>query len=187
MNALASVQPLPLESRSNPPSIQIQEAVSFPDLIILFLKPPSSIPSSDLQCLYYHTISSPIPNLKLPPISASARNLFVRCPVAAHASSVSLLVMPSSSLLPVQPLSWDHLAYSAVLDHRDNTTIVFAKGFNLRSARMSDPSRYECVFGWHFGNPQFALAVPAVSAAQEIFRCKTPLSVLSRSSVNPRW
>lgn len=50
---------------------------------------------------------------------------------------------------------------------------------------MSDPNRFECVFGWNFGNPKYELTSPVVSAAQEIFRCKTPLSVLGRSSGTP--
>ncbi|ONK71186.1 uncharacterized protein A4U43_C04F5770 [Asparagus officinalis] len=185
MNALSSEQPLPLQSPPNPPSLKIQEAVSFPDLILLFIKPPLETLSSDLQCLYYNSNSSHNPNLKLPPISSSTLNLFIRCPLAPFGSSVSFSLSPSVSLPPVVPLSWDRLAYSAVIDHRDNTTVVFAKGFNLRSARLSDTNRYECVFGWRFDNPKYALTTPVVSAAQEIFRCKTPLSVLRPSNVNP--
>ncbi|KAJ6803029.1 glycosyltransferase family 92 protein-like isoform X1 [Iris pallida] len=163
------------------PSTHIQEAISFPDFLLLFVEHPSSraptFADSELLCLYFPP-SSPSPNLKLSSISSSDQDPFVRCPPAPRNFLVSLSLSPSLSLRPIRALSWDRLAYSAVLDTQDNTTVVFAKGHNLRPARLSDPNRYECVFGWQFRNPKYLLASEAVSAAQEIFRCSTPLSVL---------
>lgn len=68
--------------------------------------------------------------------------------------------------------------YEAVID-RDNATIIFVKGLNLRPGRHGNPSRYECVYGWDFKKPRLLLTSDVISAAQEIVRCKTPLSVLS--------
>uniref|UniRef100_A0A6I9QFE3 Glycosyltransferase family 92 protein n=1 Tax=Elaeis guineensis var. tenera TaxID=51953 RepID=A0A6I9QFE3_ELAGV len=119
------------------------------------------------------------PDLRLPPISSSSPDpLLVRCPLAPGGFSISLST--SLDLPPVRPRPWDHLAYAAVFDPRDNSTIVFAKGLNLRPARLSDPSRYECIFGWNFFKPKYLLTSAATSAAQEIIRCKTPGSVLLR-------
>ncbi|KAJ6827699.1 glycosyltransferase family 92 protein-like isoform X1 [Iris pallida] len=195
MNAVGSDDLFPrriLPSRTPPgsPSTRIQEAVSFPDFLLLFVeRPPSSrapaFANSELLCLYFPPSSPSSPNPKLPPVSSSDRDSFVRCPPAPRNFLVSLSLSPSLSLRPVPALTWDRLAYSAVLDTQDNTTVVFAKGLNLRPARLSDPNRYECVFGWQFGNPKYLLTSEAVSAAQEIFRCITPLSVLHRANVRP--
>lgn len=45
---------------------------------------------------------------------------------------------------------------------------------------MSDPTRYQCVFGQDFRNAKHLISSTVITAAQEIFRCKTPLSVLTR-------
>ena len=68
--------------------------------------------------------------------------------------------------------------YEALID-RDNTTVAFVKGLNLKPERASDPTRFECVYGWDFRKPKFLLRSEVVSIAQEIVRCKTPLSVLN--------
>ncbi|KAG6526342.1 hypothetical protein ZIOFF_016325 [Zingiber officinale] len=91
----------------------------------------------------------------------------ISCPIRPRGFSVSL----SSDLPILHPLPFDHLTYAALVDPNDNSTIVFAiaKRFNLRPARLSDPSR---------------------SLAQEIIRCSTaaehpfpsPLSTALRSS-----
>ncbi|KAG1363379.1 Glycosyltransferase family 92 protein [Cocos nucifera] len=178
------------DSAATFPSPQIRGAISFPDQVLLFLKYPSSLPISDLLCLYYSSSLSIIPggggrpDLRLPPLSSSSSPdpLLVRCPSTPGGFSISL--SPSRSLSqdlpPIRPHPWDHLAYAAVFDPRDNSTIVFAKGLNLRPARLSDPSRYECIFGWNFFKPKYLLTSAATSAAQEIIRCKTPASVLLR-------
>ncbi|KAG1358900.1 glycosyltransferase family 92 protein [Cocos nucifera] len=183
MNAVSGELPVSRrDPAANLPTLQIREAISFPDQVLLFLKSPSSFPISDLLCLYYP--SSPAaaagrPDLRLPPISSSSPDpLLVRCPLAPGGFSISLST--SLDLPPVRPRPWDHLAYAAVFDPRDNSTIVFAKGLNLRPARLSDPSRYECIFGWNFFKPKYLLTSAALSAAQEIIRCKTPLSVILR-------
>ncbi|KAG0483299.1 hypothetical protein HPP92_011383 [Vanilla planifolia] len=53
-------------------------------------------------------------------------------------------------------------------------------GHNLRPARLSNPASFECIFGWDFSHPKFYLSAEVTSAAQEIFRCRTPLSILHR-------
>ncbi|XP_038987370.1 glycosyltransferase family 92 protein Os08g0121900 [Phoenix dactylifera] len=188
MNAVSGEVPL---SRRGPAatltSLQIQEAISFPDQVLLFLKSPSSLPS-DLLCLYYPsspTAAGGRPDLRLPPLSSSSPDpLLVRCPLAPGGFSISLSASaspsPSLDLPPIRPRPWDHLAYAAVFDPRDNSTIVFAKGLNLRPTRLSDPSRYECIFGWNFLKPKYLLTSATLSAAQEIIRCKTPRSILLR-------
>ncbi|ONK57176.1 uncharacterized protein A4U43_C10F17380 [Asparagus officinalis] len=188
LNAISSEQPLLLQRPPPPPHphIKIQQAISFPDSILFFIKPSSTIPNlNGLNCLYQHPHSSLIPNLSLPAISSSIKNFFVRCPLPPQGFSASLSTPHSKSLSPVKPLNWDHLVYSAVLDRRGNTTVVFAKGLNLRSGRLSDANRYECVFAFDFRKPIYALTTTSVSAAQEVFRCRTPPSVLNRVTLKP--
>ncbi|CAL9083435.1 unnamed protein product, partial [Musa acuminata var. zebrina] len=176
---------------NNPSSIRIQEAISFPDQVLVFLQFSSSLPRLDLVCLYYPpsnpttSSSSPVADLRLPVVIPSFPTSFIRCPLAPRGFSISL----SPDLPLLKPRPWDHLTYAALLDPHDNSTVVFAKGFNLRPARLSDPSRYECVFGWNFAKPKYLLTSPALTAAQEIIRCNTPPSVLlrfrSKSEPNP--
>ncbi|XP_072990219.1 glycosyltransferase family 92 protein Os08g0121900-like [Typha latifolia] len=160
------------------PPLEIQQAISFPDQVLLILKHPSSHPNSDLLCLYFPSSSSSSSKLRLRPISLTS--FLIHCPIAPPGFSVSVSPSPSLELPVVRPYQWDHLAYAAVLDLRDDSTIVFAKGFNLRPARFSEPSRYECVFGWDFSKPKYLITTPALSVAQEIVRCRTPLSVILR-------
>ncbi|RWV89728.1 hypothetical protein GW17_00048113 [Ensete ventricosum] len=176
---------------NSPSSIRIQEAISLPDQVLLFLQFSSSLPRLDLVCLYYSpsnptiSSSSPIADLRVPANIPSFPTSFIRCPLAPRGFSISL----SPDLPLLKPRTWDHLTYAALLDPHTNSTVVFAKGFNLRPARLSDPSRYECVFGWNFAIPKYLLTSPALTAAQEIIRCNTPPSVLlrfrSHSDPNP--
>ncbi|PIA51410.1 hypothetical protein AQUCO_01100320v1 [Aquilegia coerulea] len=166
------------------PSIEIRETVIFPDQFVLFLYYPSSFPlftKDDLHCSYFHPNSTQ-PELKLPPVWIDIQNpnhQIIRCPVSST-GVVTSLSLKSKGHLPSTPTpaSWDFLVYEAVLD-RDNTTIIFVKGLNLRPDRLADSSRYECVYGWDFEKPRLLLTSEVISAAQEIVRCKTPLSVLS--------
>lgn len=157
--------------------LHIKQAIAFPDEVLLFLEHPSPISNQEnnLRCLYFPP-SSHQSNLQLHPISFS--DLIVRCPVPPRGFSISISNSPVQ-VPAIHPQPWDHLSYASLLD-TDNTTLVFAKGLNLRPARLSDPSRYGCVFGWDFSKQKYLLSTNAVSVAQEIIRCKTPLSVLNR-------
>ncbi|CAL9131243.1 unnamed protein product [Musa textilis] len=193
INAMATDHPYftfaATKNRSdNPPSVRIEEAISFPDQVLIFLQFPGSLPRSDLACLYYppsnptttisssSSSSSPVPQFHLPATIPSPPPSFVRCPLAPRGFFVSL----SPDLPLFQPRPWDHLVYAAILDPHDNSSIVFAKGFNLRPVRLADPSRYECVYGWNFAKPNYFMTSPVLTAAQEIIRCPTPHSILLR-------
>lgn len=164
------------------PVLSVRETVIFPDQAVLFLKYPPSTPlftKDDIDCIYISPNSS---QLKLAPVSIDREYLghqIVRCPLQPRGSTVSITVK-SNGNLPAGPTHhWDSLAYEAVID-RDNTTIVFVKGLNLRPGRVSNASRFECVYGWDFSRRKFLLSSDVVSIAQEIVRCKTPLSVLKQ-------
>ncbi|XP_074571466.1 glycosyltransferase family 92 protein Os08g0121900-like [Curcuma longa] len=187
INALASDHPFlrrdtttSKNGSSMHPSIEIQEAISFPDEVLLFLRFPSSLPQSDLVCIYYHP-SSRTPHVHFPAVVPSRTTPFISCPVGPRGFPVSI----SPDLPMLHPLPSDHLTYAALVDPDDNSTIVFAKGFNLRPARLSDPSRFECVFSWNFSKPKYLLTSPALTAAQEIIRCSTPPSILLRLLSRP--
>ncbi|KAJ3681166.1 hypothetical protein LUZ60_015655 [Juncus effusus] len=183
------------QNPKNPP-IRVDHAVLFPDQILLVtnhhhsllsIPNPYQNPNQTLKCQYTPPSDSSLSSkLDLPPLSLSPS--LIRCPIGPQGFSLSLSA-PFSLHPTTKPYNWDHLAYTALFEPRDNSTLVFAKGFNLRSARLSEPSRYECLFGWDFSNPKYLLSAPVISAAQEIIRCKTPLTILTRyfnKTLNPK-
>lgn len=172
-----------------PPALSIEHAVSFPDRVLLVVvdhnssSPSVSVSVPDLLCLYFPSSSSSSSSqLRLPPISSihTPPSFLIHCPNSPSEFNISLQLSPSLHLPPILPYRWDRLSYAAVVDFRDNSTLVFAKGFNLRPARLAVASRYECVFGWDCSIPKYLLTTPAISVAQEIVRCATPLSILRR-------
>ncbi|KAH0461908.1 hypothetical protein IEQ34_009483 [Dendrobium chrysotoxum] len=192
MNAISGEYPLSRRdlraSNSNlsPAGLRIEEAVAFPDSVLLFLKPQSFAAIANLRCIYFLSQSTES-HLSLPALSSSSASSCVRCPLPLKADvfNISLSETTLPQLPPILPLRSDHLAYAAVLDTRDNTTVIFAKGHNLRPARLSNPNSFECIFGWDFSHPKFSLSSEVLSAAQEIFRCRTPLSILQRRRNSP--
>lgn len=173
------------------PVLSIRETVLLPDQVILFLKyPPSSrlFTKEELVCFYFsaHKNSSK-PRFKKPPGRVDTEQLgeqIVRCPSCPRGLIVRV-GLKSNGVFPAGPAHrWDSLAYEALVDN-DNTTVVFVKGLNLRPERLSNASRFECVYGWDFRRLKHLLRSEVLSIAQEIVRCKTPLSVLnSQQKVN---
>lgn len=165
------------------PSISARETVVFPDQALVFLKyPPSTrlFTKDDIDCLYFAPNSSQ-PQLKSPPLSIEDEYLdhqIVRCHLPPRRLIVSVGLRSHGNLKPGLTHDWNWLAYEAMID-RDNTTVVFVKGLNLRPGRVSNGSRFECVYGWDFNRRKFLLRSEVVSIAQEIVRCKTPLSILN--------
>lgn len=171
-------------------SISIREVVMLPDQALVFLNYPSPsrlFTKEDLACVYYTSSSSATKprRFKRSPISVDASEdsgvQIVRCPFTPRGFTVSVGLKPKGRNFRSGPRhEWDSLAYEALID-RDNTTVVFVKGLNLKRERVSVASKFECVYGWDFTspNPKFVLRSEVLSIAQEIVRCKTPLSVLS--------
>ncbi|KAM3364057.1 glycosyltransferase family 92 protein RCOM [Capsicum galapagoense] len=163
------------------PNIVVTETVEFPDETVVFLKYPPSTPLFTKDDLYCHYVT---PNLSQYPESVENDELsgqqLVRCPlIKPRGVLTSLSVGSAGDTFSVGPTRrWNSLAYEAMID-RDNTTIVFVKGFNLRGGKQSDPSKFKCVFGWDVKNPKFVLQSDAVSVAQEVVRCNTPMSILN--------
>ncbi|KAF3444507.1 hypothetical protein FNV43_RR14199 [Rhamnella rubrinervis] len=167
------------------PSISIRDIVTLPDQALVFLNcpPPARFfAKEELDCVYFPANnSSQQPPLKKPPVDLDGddpEKQIVRCPLQPRGFTASVALRPNG-VLPAGPSHrWDSLAYEALID-RDNTTILFVKGLNLRPERVSNASRFECVYGWDFKRPKFLLRTEVVSIAQEIVRCKTPLSILN--------
>lgn len=155
-------------------------AIIFPDQLLLFL---TKAPQISLNCLYFGP-SSEKPDITHDAISVDffqARKILVRCPLPPNDRfRVSIVGNGYRSPMFSQFRRWDFVAYESVLDRRDNSTVIFVKGLNLRSNHLSDVSRFECVFGWQFDKPKYLLSAPVMTIAQEIVRCKTPLSILHR-------
>ncbi|KAI4389398.1 hypothetical protein MLD38_001628 [Melastoma candidum] len=172
------------------PAVSIRETVVFPDQTVIFLRCPPSSPwytKEDLLCVYLSAKSPRNVQLSKPPFDVDGEDggeQMVRCPLGIKGQRVSLALKSNrgSQLLPPTPVThWDSLAYDALID-RDNTTIVFVKGFNLKPERTTDPMRFECIFGWDFRRPRFMFRSEVKSIAQEIVRCRTPLGVLNGSN-----
>ncbi|WVZ95305.1 hypothetical protein U9M48_041088 [Paspalum notatum var. saurae] len=157
------------------PSVHVRHAVALPDRVLLILKDGSSLPAPErFECLYSPANSSELRRQPLLAASLPDGPSLVHCPAEPSGVDVSL----SLSLSPlVVPLPWDRLVYTALVDSRDNSTVVFAKGMNLRPGRLGVASRYQCVFGRDLSKPKHVLTSPVISAAQEVFRCVTPLRI----------
>ncbi|XP_050234028.1 glycosyltransferase family 92 protein RCOM_0530710-like [Mercurialis annua] len=167
------------------PSILIRETVMLPDQVLLFLNYPQSsrlFTKEDISCVYLSANSSSSLLKPLPPNQIHGRDLndqIVRCPLNPRGSTVSLELKSGGGFVNAGSThKWDSLVYEAMLD-RDNTTVVFVKGFNLRPDRIYNASKFECVYGWDFRTPKFILRSNVLSIAQEIARCQTPLSILN--------
>lgn len=164
-------------------SVSVREVVMLPDQALVFLNYPSSsrlFTKDDLACVY--SSSSEKRRFKTSPISVDAKEdpgQIVRCPYIPRGFTLSVgLKSEGRDVRDGSSLVWDSLAYEALID-RDNTTVVFVKGLNLRPEKVSDASKFECVYGWDFTTPKFLLRSEVLSIAQEIVRCKTPLSLLT--------
>ncbi|PON44029.1 Glycosyltransferase [Parasponia andersonii] len=168
-------------------TISIRGVVMLPDQALVFLNyPPSArlFTKEDITCVYSSANNSTKRKLvKKSPISVDiggdeSGSQIARCPLVPRGFAVSVGLKPKGEILAGPAHRWDWLAYEALID-RDNTTIVFVKGLNLRPEKVSDATKFECVYGWDFRSPKFLLRSEVISIAQEIVRCRTPLSVLS--------
>lgn len=169
----------------------VHEAVKFPDQTLIFIKYYQSssrlLTKDDLFCVFARTNDSSKVYKELPfavEISDPGRQI-VRCSAVPRHHTVSLAVTRwtvDNRFLVGATYQWDRLVYDAVIDH-DNTTVAFVKGLNLRPGKVADVSRYECVYGWDLAKPKLLLRSQVISAAQEIVRCKTPLTVLKAPRV----
>ncbi|XP_010441230.1 PREDICTED: glycosyltransferase family 92 protein RCOM_0530710-like isoform X2 [Camelina sativa] len=167
--------------------VTIHETVEFPDQTLIFLNyPPASrlLTKEDLFCVFSDVNDSSKLFKELPFAVETDDNgrQIVRCSAVPRDNTVSLAVSRwtvgnNKDLLVETTHRWDWLVYDAVIDD-DNSTVVFVKGLNLRPGKVADVSRYECVYGWDFTKPKLLLRAQVISAAQEIVRCKTPLTVL---------
>ncbi|KAJ8768008.1 hypothetical protein K2173_020948 [Erythroxylum novogranatense] len=166
------------------PAVSIRDMVILPDQVLIFLSYPPSTPlftKEDLHCLYLSPNASQSAFVQPPDYinDQGVRDQIVRCPLNPRGFSISLILESGALLLHPGPThKWDSLVYEATID-RDNTTVAFVKGLNLRPDKVYEPSRFECVYGWDFRKPRFLLRASVITIAQEIVRCETPLSVLN--------
>ncbi|KAM1239096.1 hypothetical protein ACFX13_045570 [Malus domestica] len=184
-------QPVLLLTWPAPPNktVSVREVVMFPDQALVFLNyPPAAglFTKDDLHCVYFSanessSSSSSQPRFTQPPVDIDGddrHNQVVRCPLQPRGLTVSVALRPDDEVPAVPSYSWDWLTYDALVD-RDDTTIVFVKGLNLRRERVSNATKFECVYGWDFRTTRYLLRADVVSIAQEIVRCRTPISVLN--------
>lgn len=162
--------------------ISIGATVLFPDEVLILLKYPPSTPlltKDQIHCLYIHTSNTSISS----PLYLDHR--IVRCKLPPRGTITSVRLKGQKDI-PIGPThDWKSLAYEALIDC-DNTTVVFVKGLNLRSGKTSIASKFECVYGSDLTNNQLVLRSQVISIAQEIVRCKTPLSILEGPHLWPK-
>ncbi|KAL5057361.1 hypothetical protein RYX36_028965 [Vicia faba] len=168
-----------------PPGITIRETVTLPDQVLIFLNYPLSFhhhTKNELQCVYSSADSAPRLQEPIQLHSVRLHEQIVRCPMPPRGETVSVQIKSNGSVQIKNSFSthnWDPLVYEALFD-RDKTTIVFVKGLNLRPEKLAEPSRFQCVYGWDFTKPKFLFKSDVLSAAQEIIRCKTPITILAQ-------
>ncbi|XP_043808253.1 glycosyltransferase family 92 protein RCOM_0530710 isoform X2 [Manihot esculenta] len=171
----------------NSATVSIREAVMLPDQVLIFLKYPKSarlFTKEEFVCVYFSAGSSSSLSqrqFKLPPNQIDGYDVddqMIRCPLNPRGFTVALALKSGGYIKPEPTKRWDSLVYEAMID-RDNTTIVFVKGLNLRSDRLYNTSKFDCLYGWDFRWPKFFLRSKVISIAQEIVRCQTPISILS--------
>ncbi|KAE9586575.1 hypothetical protein Lal_00014346 [Lupinus albus] len=164
-------------------TMMVKELVMLPDQALILVNYPPSFhfhSKHDLQCVYFNGDAS---HFTEPPIKVDSNGMnekIVRCSLHPNVYNISLIIKPNSVIsTPNSSIyQWDPLVYEAIFD-RDNTTIVFVKGLNLRPEKVDEPSRFQCIYGWDFTKNKFLLKSDVISVAQEIIRCKTPTSILS--------
>jgi hypothetical protein len=177
-SAIEAVSVLSVSGEISPsPTVLIRETVVFPEEVLVFLKYPKSttlFTKDAIDCVYSSL------HVKLAPVSIdhdNHGNQIVRCQILSR-GVIPSVALKSAALGPTATYFHDTLAYEALID-KDNTTVVFAKGLRLQSGRISNASRIHCVYGQDLIAKKPLFTSNALSAAQEIVRCKTPLSILT--------
>ncbi|XP_013596134.1 PREDICTED: UPF0392 protein RCOM_0530710 [Brassica oleracea var. oleracea] len=174
------------DSATLSPAVSIREAVKLPEQTLVFLKYPQSLrlfTKDDLICVFSSGDDSSKLRKEKPEAVDSDKfgGQIVRCPETPPGYTISLAISRwtiDDHLAAGPTHQWDWLVYDAVIDH-DNSTVVFVKGLNLKPGKVADVSRYECVYGWDFAKHNRLIRSDVISAAQEIVRCRTPLTVLN--------
>lgn len=162
----------------------IRDAVVFPDQVLVFMDDHSPlIPhNGEISCLYYYDQSFQ-PELVLDHLAADVR--FVRCPLPPRLDPGTRVALREDDGPVLVSKRWDSLAYAAIVDAAaDNTTVVFVKGLHLRAERLAKPSRFECVYSDDLTlRGRRLVRSPAISAAQEVVRCRTPAGLLEKPAL----
>ncbi|KAF3783669.1 UPF0392 protein [Nymphaea thermarum] len=179
--------------RHSPRLTEMAEVVMLSDQALIIIDnyaqrhlPTTFLLKHQLLCTYTSPRSSSF-QLQHPVAAVDAKHgsnlTLVRCPCQSQAVNISLMMAgrkAAAAATTQKPLKqaydWRSLAYEAVME--GNPTVVFAKGLNLRPARLTEASIFDCVFGYRFDKPGSLLSTRVVSAAQEVFRCETPLILL---------
>ncbi|EPS71059.1 hypothetical protein M569_03700, partial [Genlisea aurea] len=165
----------------------VENRVLFPDHVLLLLRSIDHGDSvvGDLECVYHHETQSideddSIISIEKPLSIDEYDELrtIVRCPSspANYSDHVDLRWrgqkngFSSDYSRNGSISSWENVVYSATLD--ETSAVVFVKGLNLKSDRLSDPSPLTC----HFEDEQQQELhiTKALAAAQEVVRCPLP-------------
>ncbi|XP_011016254.1 PREDICTED: UPF0392 protein RCOM_0530710-like [Populus euphratica] len=179
-------------------NLVVEGRVLLPDHLVLIVSSKLTPPTNNLDCVYYDNMLERV--VLKPVISVDGYHhqfkSIVRChlPPLNFSASVNLrgrgrsgdvvverrewLLRLNQSVLP----SWDKVAYEAVLDSSVYTSnvVVFAKGLNLRPHREADARKFRCHFSLNdFDEGFFVFNTRAIAAAQEVFRCLLPPSIIN--------
>ncbi|KAJ6890085.1 glycosyltransferase family 92 protein [Populus alba x Populus x berolinensis] len=179
-------------------NLVVEGRVLLPDHLVLIVSSKLTPPTDNLDCVYhdnmlervvlkpvisvdgYHQQLKSIVRCHLPPLNFSASvNLRGR----GRSGDVVVerrewLLRLNQSVVP----SWNKVVYEAVLDSNgySSNVVVFAKGLNLRPHREADARKFRCHFSLtDFDQGLFVFNTRAIAAAQEVFRCLLPPSILN--------
>jgi hypothetical protein len=179
-------------------NLVVEGRVLLPDHLVLIVSSKLTPPADNLDCVYYDNMLERVVLKPVISVDGYHQQLksIVRChlPPLNFSASVNLrgrgrsgdvvverrewLLRLNQSVVP----SWNKVVYEAVLDSNGYTSnvVVFAKGLNLRPHREADARKFRCHFSLtDFDQGLFVFNTRAIAAAQEVFRCLLPPSILN--------
>ncbi|KAI9386539.1 hypothetical protein POPTR_010G039000v4 [Populus trichocarpa] len=179
-------------------NLVVEGRVLLPDHLVLIVSSKLTPPTDNLDCVYYDNMLERVVLKPVISVDGYHQQLksIVRChlPPLNFSASVNLrgrgwsgdvvverrewLLRLNQSVVP----SWNKVVYEAVLDSNGYTSnvVVFAKGLNLRPHREADARKFRCHFSLtDFDQGLFVFNTRAIAAAQEVFRCLLPPSILN--------
>lgn len=194
------------------PSIYVQDAVVFPDNVMLLVRVAKSVDLEEskdsLDCRFGGILSdsenkATSPVLSINPWTKGFQVVRCRCPESDYESpskihsNVTLGIRESEIRAesnafyhPHTLPTWKVLVYENLID--GDSLVLLAKGLVTMSTKRTNVQLLKCVFGTNL--PSESLYETEVStAAQEVIRCKRPPPDLdeklrgSRVSINATW
>ncbi|KAL3700321.1 hypothetical protein R1sor_018343 [Riccia sorocarpa] len=180
---------IPISLSDDQRSVYVQDAVVFPDNVMLLVKVPDSVDwignMESLECRFAgmkDQNASPVISIK-----PRTKDLYiVRCSIPGWVKEfpgkrhkgVSLgirnsdVIVQSAALYnPFRLPKWDYVVYESLLD--TDSIVLLVKGLVTRSSRRIDINYVRCVFGKKLTSKHL-FETRVLTAVQEVVRCEKP-------------